>query len=179
MPKNIPTNPKKLKRYLENEYYAQSASFWMGAVKTADRLGHKMLRPINGMAARGITNQKLKRKKSRKGKRWKEIEETRKTTVYAVKFEDPKGEWPTFIKVGITGTTIEARFAADFDRYNFVIIKDREVKNLKTALLLESALHNYLKPHSFRPEKALASGGNSECFTYTEELERIVKNLLT
>ena len=34
---SIPTNPRKLKRFLENEYYARDARFWIGAVKTVDR----------------------------------------------------------------------------------------------------------------------------------------------
>lgn len=173
MGKSIPQNPRKLKRYLENEYYAQSARFWMGAVKTVDR-STEFRYPINRQTRNSVS---YSTKSPRKNKRVKE--KKLKTIVYAVKFEDLKGKSPTFIKVGITGNMIEERFLADFERYKFSLVGSKIVWGRKEALILEESIHKLLEKHSFRPEKILLSGGNSECFVYTDKLEKFVYNLLT
>jgi hypothetical protein len=181
MSKSIPQNPRKLKRYLENEYYAQSARFWMGAVKTVDRMT-EFRYPINKQTRNSVsysTKSPMKRRNKKRNKKWEEIEEERKTIVYAVKFDDTKGIYPTFIKVGITGGTIEERFLADLERYEFSLIKSKLLYTRKAALVLEGSIHTLLTKHSFRPEKILLSGGNSECFVYSAELEKMIENLLT
>ena len=153
----------------------------MGAVKTVDR-STEFRYPINRQTRNSIsysTKSPIRKRNKKKGKHWKEVEEERKTLVYAVKFEDLKQQAQTFIKVGITGNTIEERFLADLERYKFSLVKSKVVWTRKGALMLEAAIHELLVKHSFRPEKILLSGGNSECFVYTEELEKMIYDLLS
>ena len=52
---HISENPRKLKRFLENEFYAVDARFWVDKIKSADRtlvhdqpvdrLAHRMVHP--------------------------------------------------------------------------------------------------------------------------------------
>lgn len=48
---HISENPRKLKRFLENEFYAKDARFWNGKIKSADRtLVHDQ--PVDRLAKR-------------------------------------------------------------------------------------------------------------------------------
>lgn len=165
----IPKNSKKLKRFLENEYYAQDARFWMGAAKTADR-SREVLYPINKQAFKGTVNRPIDKGKKKK--------ENIPVIVYALRFDDILGRVQSFIKIGITKQSIEARFFADAERYTITLIKQRILKSRKYALTLENALHVLLNSNKFRPEKILLSGGNSECFLYSDELKDKISDLL-
>ena len=106
-------------------------------------------------------------------KKWR----TSGCSVYALKFVHLKTGL-TFLKIGITKNSINFRFEADLDRYAITTVSLVGGVNRQDASMLEKTFHTLFKKYKFIPPIPLRSGGNSECFTYTAELEASVKDLV-
>lgn len=55
---HVSENPRKLKRFLENEKYAVDARFWIGKIKSADR-SELHTRPVNRNAVEELRTKVL------------------------------------------------------------------------------------------------------------------------
>ena len=157
----MPTNPRKLKRFLENEFYAKDARFWIGRVKSADRTGS--LRPINRQAAAHLN---VVRGHNR-----------RKAMVYVVRFVLKSDPSVTFIKVGITGSNPILRFKIDEKKFRLEVIEQTGTMRAADALAMEAALLELFRDQQFRSPVPLASG-NTECFVYTPDLQTKMKEIV-
>jgi hypothetical protein len=98
-------------------------------------------------------------------------------TVYVLQFTHKKTAL-TFLKIGITRNALSTRFEADLDRYTVNQLSILSGVKRSDALILEKTLHLLFKQQKFIPPIPLRSGGNTECFTYSEELEAEIKTLL-
>jgi hypothetical protein len=163
----IPKNPRKLKRFLENEAYAKDARYWKGRVRTADRLDI-VSSPVNRQA---LNQTNRRRPRQRRAKR--------PTLVYVVAFVLRADPSIKFLKIGITTHDVPGRFAADSEIYHFAVVHQISAESTQHALAMERSLHELFRTHRFRPPMPLRSGGNSECFAYSDALEARMADLIS
>lgn len=147
----------------------QEAKVWAGRVRTAERLDI-VSSPVNRQALSGT---KRAPRNGQTGRRRRSP-----TRVYVVKFVLLADARLVFLKIGVTSTDVMTRFAADDGRYRVTIVHEGLAPSRRHALVLESALHAVFKPMKFRPPAPLLSGGNSECFAFSEDLERHMKQMI-
>lgn len=157
----IPKNPRKLKRFIENEAYAKDARFWVGKIRSADR-SEMHAQPINSQAVRQTRN---------KVRRSRGTHDPKNVVVYVVHFAWIGNPGLCFLKIGLTHNTVAERFASDADRYIVTVIHQTSGVSRRDAAILERSLHDLFAPKSMRPPSPLVSGGNTECFAYSAELE--------
>lgn len=160
-----PTNPRKLKRFLENEAHAREARFWVGKIKTADRsLLHDQ--PVNG-AARSATLRS-------KG----EPKPERSVFVYLIRFRSIMNPHYSFLKIGITNNMSE-RFELDSYRFKKQVLDSVGKMLRREALDVEVRLHRMFAERSHRPTMNLLSKGNSECFEDDASIIAATTNLFS
>ena len=83
-----------------------------------------------------------------------------------------------FIKVGISRLDLLARFQRDAVNYEFEIITEGERARDADAKTAEAAFHAAFLIHRQKPVVRLASG-NTECYRYTDELLRKMREVIT
>lgn len=167
---------RKRKRFLENEAAAKDSRFWIGKIKTAERVGFRdgvILRPINQQAHRQKSSKSHIDVVRVNGQRSSQSH----TNLYVVRFAQ-LGGGEVFLKIGITKNDIHERFAADARQYQTDLICKIGGLRRDEALKLEASLHKLFDPVRYIPTIQLMSGGNSECFTYSTGLEDSMKLLL-
>lgn len=59
---------RKMRRHFENEVYAEEARFWIGKIRSADRLGYKV--PVNGLAKKQMKKDRHKEEVRKELDRW-------------------------------------------------------------------------------------------------------------
>lgn len=103
----------------------------------------------------------------------------RKTILYVVRFTHLTKNEIVFLKVGITNHSLDVRFANDVGRYRIDQVGKIEPLSRRDALLIEQCILEFLKNEKARPVIPLISGGNSECFAYTEQLEKTLQGWIS
>lgn len=153
----ISQNPRKRRRFLENEFYAQTARYWIGKSRPIDVLHTN---PVNRFAASVI-------RPRRRGQD--------KAFVYALKFtliDDPS---VVFIKIGVT-CNIKNRFLNDADRFSWEILSKTNRVSRDDALTIEASILESLATFKTIPVVPLQSG-NTECLVWSESTEVKVKEI--
>lgn len=96
--------------------------------------------------------------------------------VYYVEFSHKKTGY-TFTKVGITSQTLNERFQRDVENFDIKLIDISKNMRFTTALKYEKAIHNLMILQKERPEIALSSGGNTECYNSAMVIRDQIKKL--
>lgn len=90
-------------------------------------------------------------------------DQTGRARVYVAKFTAKDGG-ECFIKVGISGQSMSARFAADLKIYMVELLAEGNYYRRSDALIVEGNIHELFRHRRQRPSIPLRSDGNTECF---------------
>lgn len=93
--------------------------------------------------------------------------------VYVVRFLSACGR-VSFVKIGVSGMELAARFQADWENYSFECLMESEWMDGRDALALEQALHHAYRRRRYRPPIPLATG-NTECYQFGDELNDLIE----
>lgn len=103
-------------------------------------------------------------------KSWRSVTARRPTSgarVYLVRFTLRSDSKVAFLKVGMSGMAIEARFQSDAGRYKVEAIASSPFFSGPDALLVEKSIHRALLGKRHVPVTRLKTG-NTECYVYDE-----------